>query len=463
MTVRFVAALLIGMLGVVPCFAAPSISGVSGTVGNGQAITISGSGFGATGPTVKLFDDFESGTNGSTISTSGPKVGTWSQVIGGITYSSTYAHGSGGKAAKSDWSTASSGNIPQVELDGIGSTTVTLSWWQYLPTGNVVPGVTSSTTNWKMFWLYGSAYNVNDFVSVMVTDLPNPSYFVSGDDAGTPALAYHAPNSNGWMSTNFVKGTWIRYLWVFKGDPSTGSIYGQEVSSAGMAVQMNSTGINTIHSGGSWQTITIPGYGRNDSNSLTYMDDVYIATGGPQRVEIGNASTYTGCTNLAIITPTSWSATSIAATVRAGSFTTGNTAYVYVTDSTGATNSSGYTVTMGSGGGGGDVTPPVISSPLPTGAQSCSTNPQALTLQVTTDEAATCKYGTTDVTYASLPSTFSATGGTSHSQSISNACGASYVYYVRCQDGSGNADTASTTISYSIATQPLTLQNWRAQ
>ena len=32
--------------------AAPSVSGITGTLANGEAITVSGSGFGATGPTV---------------------------------------------------------------------------------------------------------------------------------------------------------------------------------------------------------------------------------------------------------------------------------------------------------------------------------------------------------------------------------------------------------------------------
>lgn len=43
--------------------AAPAITGVGGTVSNGQTITISGTGFGSSGPTIAIFDDFEKGTN----------------------------------------------------------------------------------------------------------------------------------------------------------------------------------------------------------------------------------------------------------------------------------------------------------------------------------------------------------------------------------------------------------------
>jgi len=46
---------------------APLITGVSGTITNGSEITITGSDFGANGPTVHIFDDFESGTVGNNI------------------------------------------------------------------------------------------------------------------------------------------------------------------------------------------------------------------------------------------------------------------------------------------------------------------------------------------------------------------------------------------------------------
>lgn len=102
----------------------------------------------------------------------------------------------------------------------------------------------------------------------------------------------------------------------------------------------------------------------------------------------------------------------------------------------------------------GDITPPVISSPSPSGSQTCTSNPRNVTLQVTTDENATCRYGTSDLAYASLSNTFTTTGTTAHSQIVSNDCGSSYLYYVRCQDGTGNANASSTQISYSVAAAP---------
>src|SRR5574343_493704 len=55
--------------------AAPSISGVSGTVSSGQSVTIAGSGFGSKSSAAPMkWDTFESGTVGQNLGT--PTVGT---------------------------------------------------------------------------------------------------------------------------------------------------------------------------------------------------------------------------------------------------------------------------------------------------------------------------------------------------------------------------------------------------
>lgn len=98
-----------------------------------------------------------------------------------------------------------------------------------------------------------------------------------------------------------------------------------------------------------------------------------------------------------------------------------------------------------------DATAPVRSAGLPSGSQPVGTT--QVTLSLTTDESATCKYGTTASTaYASIATTFTTTGGTSHSDIITGLSnGQSYNYYVRCVDGSSNANTDDYTISFSIA------------
>jgi hypothetical protein len=103
---------------------------------------------------------------------------------------------------------------------------------------------------------------------------------------------------------------------------------------------------------------------------------------------------------------------------------------------------------------GPDVTPPVVSSPTPSGTLAAGTT-QA-TLGVATSEPATCRYGTTPgVAYDAMTATFATTGGTTHSSPVSPLSdGTSYAYYVRCRDGAGNATTTDVAITFSVAAPP---------
>jgi hypothetical protein len=103
-----------------------------------------------------------------------------------------------------------------------------------------------------------------------------------------------------------------------------------------------------------------------------------------------------------------------------------------------------------------DTTVAVLSNGQPSGVLPVGTTQTAISLS--TDESATCKYSTSAGTaYASMTNTFSTTGGTSHSQTITGLTnGNSYSYYVRCQDASENANTSDFTISFSVAEAPDT-------
>ena len=101
-----------------------------------------------------------------------------------------------------------------------------------------------------------------------------------------------------------------------------------------------------------------------------------------------------------------------------------------------------------------DVTPPVRSNGQPTGALVTGTT-QA-TLSLVTNENAVCKYATAPNTaYASMPNTFTTTGGVSHSALVTGLSnGQTYTYYVRCNDIRGNANTNDYMISFAVV-QPL--------
>lgn len=98
-----------------------------------------------------------------------------------------------------------------------------------------------------------------------------------------------------------------------------------------------------------------------------------------------------------------------------------------------------------------DSTPPVLSGGAPTGTQPAGTT--ARTLQVTTNEAAACRFGTTAGTaYAALPGTFTTATGTAHSAQVTGLTdGTGYTFFVRCADTAGNATTSDYAIQFTVA------------
>jgi len=80
---------------------------------------------------------------------------------------------------------------------------------------------------------------------------------------------------------------------------------------------------------------------------------------------------------------------------------------------------------------------PVRRAPYPTSQQPCTTSPnETVTIGLTTDgESDQCKYDTDGgEAYADMSTAFGETG-TSHEAEVSQACGGSTTYYVRCTDG----------------------------
>lgn len=114
------------------------------------------------------------------------------------------------------------------------------------------------------------------------------------------------------------------------------------------------------------------------------------------------------------------------------------------------------TTYIGTSGGGGDTTPPAMSAGYPSANQNCTPHRNPITFGVTTDENATCKYSTLDVSYDSMSLTMDSTGGVTHTQSITPSCDFTHQYYVQCMDGSGNKSVTALPISFYV-----TPQYWR--
>jgi len=93
--------------------------------------------------------------------------------------------------------------------------------------------------------------------------------------------------------------------------------------------------------------------------------------------------------------------------------------------------------------------PPNRSGASPVGSIA---NTAQTTISLTTDENATCKYSTSSGTaYSAMTSTFSTTGATTHSQTITGLQGGTtYTFYVRCQGDPNFASSSTDTTDYDI-------------
>ncbi|NLX17744.1 MAG: hypothetical protein GXY53_00475 [Desulfobulbus sp.] len=327
-------------------WAMPKITNVTGTINDGQQITINGMGFGTVGPVIQLFDSFEKGALNNKIATTinSADIGNWTASDTGR-YSDDFAL-SGSQSLKVDFSLGGLVyNHSLLRFQGVRNTDIFVSWWQYLPVNKVVPGSSGAEgPNWKWFWLgdeddnwpWGSDFTITCMSDNNCDNIWGPSI---QNDTELPKLS-----GNGYFSTTFQKGTWFRVTVALRNSSDkTGYIWYQEVSKNGNTIQADLTGVTTAHSTDPWNIFALPGYGRNDINAVLYFDDVYIATGdgARARIEIGETSTYSACKKLAIMTPDTWQHNQIKATVRQGQFKNNDKIYLFVIDSDGKV-SSGY-------------------------------------------------------------------------------------------------------------------------
>ena len=341
-----------------PCVAicAPAVTTVSGVVSDGSSITVSGTGFGATGPTIKVFDNFEGGTNAAYINNAAAgntsaTIGEWEPCYDCDIYRSTYSTNyskSGTKSARQNWTTdMQEGARYLVATWSQPITEVYLSYWVYLPSGMSTPDGGFSSPNWKMYWFYEAPYPTNDYSSETIYDPPG-----GGLSFGCVNDCYTDRIGQDFTPFDWSNGQWQRIEVYLKAGTSNGAIQEWLTNASSARTQAVNISGKTISTGTTgWDTFHIPGFARADTTTNTYYDDIYVATGAGARarVEIGNEDSYAECTNLAVATPTSWGDTSITATVRQGSFDAEDSAYMYVVHADGSVNATGYPVTIGSG------------------------------------------------------------------------------------------------------------------
>lgn len=341
-------------------YADPVINGISGSVSNASQITISGSGFG-NGPQVVFFDDFEGGTLRQTIMT-GPGsavVGAWaSSGRPATTYYASTSSVSGQLAFQAsfhdNYYSYMRVAFPSIQTD------VFMSYWFYLPPGDNAPGEgnVAEGVNWKVVWLLGNLGAEMTHDDDQVIPCMNAREGIWADrtyQSSANDSPYHPYLYTGGGMT-FEKGVWKNIKYYIHGATDTTGVYKFfSGESGGLNQVLNTINVQTLDPDNDpdanygYEGVHVNGYGRTTINCHPTFDDVYVAVGAyaQARIEIGNASTYTASTRLAMSTPNTWSDTRITATVRQGGFSNAESAYLFVIDANGIP-SPGYPIIFNS-------------------------------------------------------------------------------------------------------------------
>jgi len=343
---------------------AQSISGVSGTISDGQTITISGSSFGA-GGTLITWDNFESGSDGDFIENRVPPTGpTWDSpwVSGAIAPDiSSYRSVSGDNSARVCWNDGTTSNwASYFGWTGQGPyTSIYFTYYRYLAGGG--GAWETGSINHKTAYIFGT---VSDHPQITVGATMNGGVWYETTNGGVGFIApndlsggaYLVSNSTfNWDATKSVWQRWEVYAEINEPYSSSNDVFQSfhdyrliaDESSVRLAAEGAYDDFRIGHMDNSYA-----GY----DSLYAYFDDIYIST-SRARVELGDNGVFSGCAKREIQIPTAWASGEITITVNQGTFQAEDSAYLFVVDADGSV-SSGYAVTIG-----GAASSPTITAP----------------------------------------------------------------------------------------------------
>lgn len=333
----------------------------SGSLGAGTTITMTVTGAGATGPTMVIYESFENGVVGSSMTngTAASYTGSWSTptIAGfGPVYSTTEKF-SGSKSMASDMTT----NPP---LNGgefynqifLSSATQVLICTDWKLTGDW-PGYCGSGSNMKFNWLmFGNLTTNTDLYqgfSASACNIPSGSVIDSNNLSQTPK--FFSANISTTSDVGGSSSGWHQRCEYINGK-APGDVRFYEIGSTGtVRISYSTTSLalpfldDPESLNGYWDRIHVPGFGRLTAGTVWYHDNIYVSTGtaAAAHVWIMDASTIFTSTKWALLKPVTWSDTSITAMIPTNSFSNGASAYIYICDSSFVCNTTGFLVTMG--------------------------------------------------------------------------------------------------------------------
>lgn len=355
------ACLIMGMAGAAS--AAPVVLQASGTFSHKGTTTISGSGFGTKAAAAPLVWDDASGTNilnkwdgawpnRSSNTTNNTAYRTPIRGIGlPHSHITKYIAGSGAENSGYDagW------NIVFWKNTATKPSYIYASWYERADDAWVFGG----DNNFKRF-----AYSV----CCSPYEMPNNWYESMTPSSRTDTPGWMINDDGTSMSNPDVSGH--NFWWNDGGNPmnawtkietavhiSSGSDGYIKVWDSGKLV-VNYTGPTDKYAGSS-RSIGIGGYIRmsGQPNNWRYFADAYVDT-TLARVVLANNAVLAAATIVETQIPSSWSNTSINISVNLGKFTSGQTAYLFVVDSSGAPSAAGIPVTVGGTAAATTLTPP---------------------------------------------------------------------------------------------------------
>jgi hypothetical protein len=183
--------------------------------------------------------------------------------------------------------------------------------------------------------------------------MSGPSGVLRSNIIDSPSVS--APTFWGNTTLSEINDTWVRWeVWLEQSDPNVSNgtyqlwTHKPYAGTPNISLELDSGENQVMTRTGSdgWRQWNFGSYHcmderSPDARSYIYIDDFYFDT-TRSRVEIGNASTWSGCTWREIQRPTAWSSSSITVVANDGGFSGLSGKYLYVVDSDGNVNANGY-------------------------------------------------------------------------------------------------------------------------
>lgn len=351
---------------VINVIAAPSVIGISGLFIHGQSVTISGSGFGTKSPAAPLvWNNHESCTSGVDI-----VVGCGyddEDSDGSKAYIQTdRSYGQGTKSARMNYATGRDSMFPRIGNNIPGGALEVYATYQTYYTRYAGPGDSTFIFKWSRG---GANPPYSGSPRFYETIRPGVDLNLRSFDAGfnTSTGTTWAQNDADY-SLGQSGNKWNRVEYHYKLSNPAGTANGAFEQWVNSTKNINLVDRVTRLSSESGKTIDYimtpfdgsDSYG-TENGYYFWMDDTYIDI-TLSRVEICSGSTWTTRGKCDIQLPTTWDANGqkIVITINQGAIPISSHRYLYVSDSSGNTNSNGYAIIFNSSTGGIPNSPVIL-------------------------------------------------------------------------------------------------------